>query len=81
MTVTRIRGRSTYNHEDGYREEDFEFTLGKGSCGKEVTFLSAYANGDFLVVNQVTSDKEVKTFYYPGHRLCGRVEVTETPAN
>lgn len=80
--IDRIRFRSGYTGSDGkYREDNAEFTLGTGPCGKDVTVLNSYVNGDFLVISQVTACGEVKHFYYPSNQLRGRVEVTETAPN
>lgn len=50
-----------------------EFKLGLGPCGKIVEKLSAWTHEGFYVVEQQTTDGEIKRFLYPLHTLTGRV--------
>lgn len=53
-----------------------EFKLGTGPCGKDVTKLEAWFEGDFLKIQQTTTDGELKSFVYATKDLVGRVVST-----
>lgn len=83
--ITRIRIPSKWYQpasRKDYGGERFEtaiFNLGVGPCGKEVIELDI----DFqhavsgVLVTQVCSDTEAKSFFYPYHTVTGRIEITK----